>query len=552
MAYDIPQFTPPDITPGASLLAQVLMGNRAADRADEYAAMERQAMRNSELRQSAEVKRKEEDDKRRQAIEAWAHRDQVFRDARKSPELGNMNPYGYSFDKQQAAAPSLRDSGINVMGGNEQYAQHAARAMLGQPAEQPQAIDPTLGQHSGAPTTPTGNYAGPSEETGEPPHDATAETGEGELSPNALAAQAFLGQPQSKKLFASYQGQRFEVPEETSTTGLGPDADTLYQNFLASGAFKTPQDAMKAVLSHTDKGLAETGRTTRSQNQIDARATAREDNQEFIALQNKLYKNEPLTNAERERLIALAGKYKVAAAGAEKPAAADNAEATILKTFLADFKDFRDRSAQAGLEVKSTRNINEIKHLAESNNPVDQALAVEQIGKIAHGGNTVTKATQDLIYHHMGGAFERGEAMLRQYTAHGTIAPDQLRYLRETANSLAAHHGENKAAIQQGFELQFGPNSAYGSPYLQPMARQHLDALYTEMGLQPGDVQAPSTEGSMRLGRQRGKKTGAPGARPPSGALTDDQAVQMARQRLANNPNDAIAKKVLQLHGLAQ
>ena len=43
-------FTAPDIGPGAAFIASVLNSNRANERADEYAAMQRDAMLNLELR----------------------------------------------------------------------------------------------------------------------------------------------------------------------------------------------------------------------------------------------------------------------------------------------------------------------------------------------------------------------------------------------------------------------------------------------------------------------------------------------------------------------
>lgn len=533
--YSIP-WAPPDIGPGVNMIMSAINANRADERSRAYLDMEQAAVKDRAERESAALARQKEQDQYNRDVAAFTAMPALQRAAMKSVGMANMNPYGVKFDEGQSQAPSLRESGINVMGGNEQYAEHAKQALADELPTEVAPVDTTVGQHSGAPTIPMGQHSGTPqlEEIGEPsPHDETAEAEA--VSPPIAAAQALIGQPRQRQVFATYKGQRFEVPPQSEHSPFGPEYDDMYRTLIDEGI---PIDKATAIVAARAKAdMAEGGRNTRAANTIEARNLNREDQQVFIEMQNKLYKNEPITIADRDRWEAMRARARVSAAAAEKPSVADSSEATAMKTFLADLKDYRDRVAQAGPEVKATRNINEIQRLAQSTNPVDQALAVEQIGKIAHGGNTVTKATQDLIYHHMGGTPERFEANLNQILDHGRLAPAQLRMLQETTAALAQHHDENKNTIKAGAEVQFGPTSIYGSPYMQPMVRQHLDALYKEMGIE-GDQAAtaanPTTEGSIRLGRNRGRKTGAPGADPirakAERALKDPNAPPEAKE----------------------
>ena len=50
----------------------------------------------------------------------------------------------------------------------------------------------------------------------------------------------------TRRLSASYQGQRFEVPEQSDTTGLGQEYDEMYQGLLDAG--EDPKNARKYVV----------------------------------------------------------------------------------------------------------------------------------------------------------------------------------------------------------------------------------------------------------------------------------------------------------------
>src|SRR5678815_1770018 len=289
---------PPNFLPGISLLNQAIQNSRANARADKYAAMEEQAIKNRETREANALKRDVENQKYQRAVQAWAHRKEVFRDASRSPEEGNLNPFGFTFDQQEDAAPSLKESGINVMGGNDQYAHHAARTLregpspeyLAAPAENQDEI-PTpvaIGQHSGSGQAPMGQHSGGTGYITEADERANIDE---QPSPGIEQAQAILNQPRSKHLYATMGGSRFEVPPQSNTTGFGPEYDQMYEHILDADPTMTPINAMKIVAAEHKLAQSQKAIGDRAAAQIRFRNENREDQQTFTAQQNELYKN---------------------------------------------------------------------------------------------------------------------------------------------------------------------------------------------------------------------------------------------------------------------
>lgn len=563
--YAIP-WSPPDLTPGLSLLARSLQARRANKRADENMKIQRLHADINLRRLDAESARQmAEHNSRLNEQQAKRDMDQAAFMER-LPYLAGRNPlapaiaakYGIGLEEQSGDTSTTAPTPTGAQG------QTLDPLLATQMQQEPQAlaypdagVDDAISGGGGpeaqthttiSPMTPSGFEGGgldaltdehrrimaenvtsvgdrttlPSEptpgrmvkltEADVPPFTAAELASDAApVAPPATmqptAAQPAPAPPRNKLFRATIGGQSYDITPRSQETGLGPQYDALYQRYLQEpGGEKVALDKVINVWKADEAHKASADRTA---DIIHSREGARAEEENY----KRWYAENFVPNVDmRDMWNKRMAASRVAAAATEKPSAADSAETRAITAFNADFKDFRDRTAFAQNEVRATRQVNEIKNLAMSDNPVNQALAVEQIGKIAHGGNTVTKATQDLIYHHMGGAFERGEAAIRQYTDHGRMAPSQLKMLRDTARDLAHHHDENKKVIQEGFEIKFGPNSVYGSPYMQPYARQSLDALYSQMGIAPAQVSAPQTEGSVRLGRRRGERTGAPGA----------------------------------------
>jgi len=517
--YAIP-WKPLDLGPGIEMLLAARKQKADARRSDANEATLRlnadinlRRLNSEEARKSFEMAEAQREKERLRKIEQAQALEHVQQLARTSPGLarGYGDAFGISLEEkpQVPAAPGP----VNPLLAAVSPPTSAPDAVPAPVEAPPQAPDPdAVDAVSGGGDIPPDRMVKLGA-TDESPFTITADVPkppQAQVTPQPMAAAAAQAGPLHPLYQAVIGGQRYDLDTQMQPTGLGPKYDALYNRFLQEpGGEKT---AFAKVLAAWEQEQSQNASAQRTADLIKGRGDLA-DKFRLTAEQQEQLRRDQMAQSEKNARIGAASR--VAAAGTEKPSAADSAEARAQTAFLADFKDFRDRTAAAAKEVQSTRNLAEIQHLANSNNPVDQALAVEQIGKIAHGGNTVTKATQDLIYHHMGGAFERGEAALKQFTDHGRMADAQLQMLRNTARDLAKHHDENNRQIQQGFELQFGPNSAYGSPYMQPLVRQHLNALYAEIGAKPpADASAPQTEESIRLGRRRGGMTGATGHAP--------------------------------------
>lgn len=297
MAYEAP-FTPPSILPGASFLAAALNSARQNDRSDEYLDMEREGMRRNQEQKSAEVLRQEEARKRREAIETWASMPALFRAAHKSVGFANQNPYGVKFNEQYDLPSNVEGPELSPTAEAARFAPHEApepRAAPTQPdltrTHMPSPSVP-LGQHSGGPVQP-----------------------EPELPISAQAAATAMGQPGpegQKRLFASYQGSQFEVPEQSDRTPFGPDYDTIYQGLIETG--EDPHKAMQYVAAEYKAEQTQKSIAKRTADQIDYRNKNREDVQTFAAGENEKYK---LTFEQRKELTNIMARAKVASAGAQ-------------------------------------------------------------------------------------------------------------------------------------------------------------------------------------------------------------------------------------------
>lgn len=497
--YAIP-WKPLDLSPGAAMIIAVNNANRQDERSREYLDMEKEAVRQRSERESAALKRQEEDDKRKRAIEAWSALPSLQRMATKSPEMANANPYGVKIEAEQAPGPSLRDAGINVMGGGygdlarATLASHGQIGTEGEPNQVPEQAQPNaaqvmLGQHSGFGQAPMGQHAPTrvANEPGEPPHDETAEA-EGGME----RAQELLTQPHEQKLFATMGGQRFELPKIQDTTGMGAKYDALYQRMLEEPGV-TPAAAFKAVMTDYEKDQAEAGRSARLEKTLGFRATDREDKQEFVALQNKLYKNEPLTNAEREKLIELAGKFKVAAAapGLKQEAANDRAM-SLLERATAGVKN----TAQFGkLAASDKMNRTVMMNIANGTTPLQHRDAQISLARIFRQAQP-TEGEMHLLYNNLGGTMDKWNQFVARMET-GDLSAEQLRQLRISAHAVMKEHQEDLRRFQNVAKAKLGPGG--GFDLLPDQAQAAYQSLGSELGL---DDLPPlyTTEGGIQVG----------------------------------------------------
>ena len=485
-------WAPPDLGPGTTMVLSAINANRADERSRAYLDMEQQAVRDRAERESAAVARQREQDKYNRDVAAFTAMPSLQRAALKSVGMANMNPYGVKFEEGQGQAPSLRESGINVMGGNEQYAEHAKQALSDQPVVEAPPVDQTVGQHSGAPTIPVGQYSGTpqlAEEAGEPPHGPTTEATEGEsVAPAIAAAQAYIGQPRQRQVFATYKGQRFEVPPQSDTTPFGQKYDSIFQAYLDEGM--KPTDAIKLVATEYQKDQAEGGRNTRQTNMLNFRNTNREDQQTFQAGENEKYKE---THKGRLELIDEAGKYKVAASAPGLKADAANA---------------RDMSLleRAGSAIRQTSQFNKLAasdkqvrgvfaNIAAGSVPLQHKDAQITLARIFRQAQP-TEGEMHMLYNNLGGTMDKWNQFVAKLET-GDLSAEQMRQLKASAQAVMREHQEDIKRFQGVAKARLGPGGGFD---LMPDQAQKL---YESMGAELGLENLPplyQTEGGVQLG----------------------------------------------------
>lgn len=274
--YRIP-WQPLDLRPGAAFITSILNQNRQNDRADEYIAMQREAMKRSEARQSHEAKRQEEADKYKRSVEAFNAMPMLQRAAMRSVGLANTNPYGVRFEETyQQPDQGQADTEVSKFLNAEQAPQTTAPI--------PRQLRPNEEGPEQMPEAEAARFA--------PPEALMEQATTG--APMDLMSEAAVKSfgPPKRQISATFQGQRFDVPEQSDSLNLGPEYDTLYRNLLASG--EDEDAARKYVLAEhkadrTQKNIADrTAANTAAL--IAGRDTSREDQQAFQAQQDAQYR----------------------------------------------------------------------------------------------------------------------------------------------------------------------------------------------------------------------------------------------------------------------
>lgn len=236
--YQIP-WQPLDINPGASFIAGILNQNRANERADEHLEFQREAHRQNMERESSERVRQREADDYKRRVEAWNAMPMLQRAAARSIGMANANPYGVKFEEETQAPPSIANVDIMKAAGN-QFGQHAQQ-QLAAPLPQPDGEQEFYG-----------------------PEEPPAPVAEGPEPPSGIdEAQAILDAPRGRRMFANFQGQRFEVPDSPQTSGFGEKYDAIYQRALQEPGV-TPEEAYRFVAKMAHDDTAEESRNQRA------------------------------------------------------------------------------------------------------------------------------------------------------------------------------------------------------------------------------------------------------------------------------------------------
>jgi hypothetical protein len=352
-----------DLTPALAHFAAARNASKQNARADEYLKLQQDAQAKSAERHSAEVERQKTRDQHQLAIEAWNNRGQLFREAQRSPEAANVNPFGYKFDKTHDLPANVEGPEMSPDAEAARFAPKPAPAPEFHTPPQPPVgsllageegseLDPAAeaARHTmeGPQMAPSGYAGGGIDAFGEeerqraannldavgaglhglPPSPTRPEPdlagGTPDVAPApehpmiaaARNASGLEPGPEGKRrLFASYQGQRFEVPEQSETTGFGPKYDAIYQRALQEPTI-TPEEAYKFVAKMAHDDTTEQGRNTRLTQSLGQRDTNREDQQTFARGENEKYRSEGLTFEQRKELANIMARAKMASAGA--------------------------------------------------------------------------------------------------------------------------------------------------------------------------------------------------------------------------------------------
>lgn len=273
---------------------------RADARANAYLDMEKEAVRQRSERESAALARQKEQDKFQRDVKAFEALPALYRAAHKSVGMANANPYGVKFDETMEA-PDQGAADAEV--GKFLAGDRAPEMMPPSSTSVPRQLLPSEEGPEQAPEAEAARFASTdslmdSATTGQP------------MDLMAQAAANAMGPP-TRRIQATYQGQRFDVPEQSDTLGLGPEYDAIYQNLLASG--EDEDAARKYVLAEHKTDRTQKSIDARVESQIKAQGSKQEDQQRFLEEMAAQYR---LTFEQRKQLAEILNRGRMAAAGA--------------------------------------------------------------------------------------------------------------------------------------------------------------------------------------------------------------------------------------------
>jgi hypothetical protein len=476
-------WAPPDIGPGAQFISAVLNSNRANDRADEYAQMQRDAMARSSERESAALARQKEEDERKHQIEAFNAMPMLQRAALRSvaqtgsPGYVANNPYGVKFDVAEGQPPSLAGVDIMKAAGNA-YGLHA-QEQLAKPAETPAA--PTLAQGQEGPEEDPRSEAMRFE-----PHE---EAMEGPQAPSGIEeAQNVLAQPHQRKLFSTFGGQRFEVAGDPGHTPFGPEYDTIYQGLLDTG--EDPHKAMQYVAAQYKADQTQEHIASRTADQIAARQGLQGDRLDFQRGENAKYRE---THAGRMELVDEAGKFKVAASAPGLKADAANARDMSLLERAGSAIRQTGQFAKLAASDKTVRGL--MLNIANGTTPLQHKDAQIQLARFFRQAQP-TEGEMHLLYNNLGGTMDKWNQFVARIST-GDLSAEQMRQLKASATAVRGEHNEDVRRFVNVMKARLGPGGGFD---LMPDQAQKL---YESMGAELGLENLPplyQTEGGVQLG----------------------------------------------------
>lgn len=513
--YEIPGPVVPDLAPGLQSLAQAFLQQKQNRRADEYMQMEKQAIKDRASRESAAVARQKAEEDRKHAIEAWTAMPMLQRAAAKSVGMANANPYGVHFDEQMT--PPDQGPADNAVG---DFLSHD------QPHGTPAQLQPNEEGPEQAPEAEAVRFHDPdalmNQATGGAPLDMLS----------AAAAGAYA--PPTKKLTATYQGQTFDVPEQSTTSGFGAKYDAIYQRALQEPGV-TEEEAYKFVAKMAHDDQVEAGKNQRLKDTIEGRDQSRSDHEAFLRQMAEKYH---LTAEEQAKLRREGFAAQRESAGAAPVSAAVPGLIRMVEEGAPSSDVYAEAAAKhvpAKQFATATQNVVKNAAAGERAGQKREALtATDDKGNVIgtwRDANSAKIGSQQIERFHR--VKERLEALIHHVESQGdrVLTPNEvqerlsygaavvaaLRPFNELSNTAAGQKAEElivSALGAPGHGFLMGANANILKHLLTEAEGQYRANLNTKLRPGGGSQLAPALGGP-----RKGQGGGQPGEIPP-GAIT--------------------------------
>lgn len=270
----------------------------------------------------------------------------------------------------------------------------------------------------------------------------------------------------------------------------------------------------------------------------------------FKEAEDAKYRNQGQTVQDRRDLANIAANGRVRAAGvsAMSPLRADSGNRQDMGTLRQAFKDWRTENT-LDVDSKTNRRLSTALSNIDSGNSMQQKEAAESLVSIFKGGGQVTKASQDLLLKHLGGLVADAQSWL-QGLQNGQYGSRELNILKQAAHGAMEEQQQRLGTAYKSAVEAFGPGSGFEN--LGGNVNHAIKGEFKQFGLDVPDIYQQESAPKVTLGsgsRPKPQKTNPiVNARVPK---DDKSAVDMAKARLAKDPNDKVARRVLEQLGAA-
>lgn len=341
-------------------------------------------------------------------------------------------------------------------------------------------------------------------------------------------------------------------PTEAQVTARAGELNPILAAFRMQKGGKTYEVDPAAAKAAEDAALADQIKLRAAAPEIRAAKAAEEAQKQrtFKAEEDAKYKGPALTFDQRKELANIGAEGRVRAAGvaANSPLRADSGNRQDMGSLRQEFKAWVGRNT-ANVDSQTNRRLQTAMTNLNSKNAMQQREAAESLVSIFKGGGQVTKASQDLLLSHLAGITGDAQTFL-QHLQNGQYGARELTILRQAAHGALAEQKERLSKLYESAQADFGPGSGWEN--MGGNVNHMVKSEFKQFGLDVPDIYQQEAAPNVTLGsgsRPKPKTNPIVNSRVPK---DDKSAIQMAKDRLAKNPNDKVAKQVLQQLGAAQ